>query len=310
MEDELFDALYPLVIEEATRRPRRKRVRFGDGVILLVACWAIVHDRPISWACTLKHWHGGACPWQALPSPATMSRRLRTLSLQLLLAQVFYRLLSVVPVATAGFCLCRRVDSKPLAVGGFSKDRDSRWGYATGGKYKGYKLFGCWGNNPIVPEAMILGPLNESDQAGAMHLIDQVDRLHNGAAAGYLAADATHDTNPLHEHAAAHGLQLLTPRKQPGTALGHRAHAPQRLRSIALLEPPRVPPANPLPSLGPELYRLRGHLERDYGHLGSFGGGLQPLPNFVRRPRRIACWVIAKLIINGLRICKNHGLKP
>jgi hypothetical protein len=42
--------------------------------------------------------------------------------------------------------------------------------------------------------------------------------------------------------------------------------------------------------------------------MGSFGGGLQPLPNFVRRPRRVALWVTAKLVINGLRICKNHGL--
>lgn len=61
MEDELFRALYPLVIQEAKRRPRRKRVRFGDGVILLVALWAVLHDRPISWACKLDHWHG-ACP--------------------------------------------------------------------------------------------------------------------------------------------------------------------------------------------------------------------------------------------------------
>src|SRR5207237_6385564 len=68
--------------------------------------------------------------------------------------------------------LCRRVDSKPLVVGGFSKDRDARRGYATGGKARGYKLFCCWAKRGVVPEAVVLGPLSESDQAGAMHLID------------------------------------------------------------------------------------------------------------------------------------------
>jgi len=309
MEDELFDALYPVIREEAKRRPRRKRVQFSDAIILLVATWAILHDRPTCWACEQRHW-SRQWHWLELPAPQTMSDRLPTLGVQLLLEQVLYRVLSV--AAVAGFCLCRRIDSKPLPVGSFSKDRDARWGHASGGtKYKGYKLFGCWGRSPAaVPEALLLGPMNTSDQAGAMALIDQLDRLHAHAAGGYLLADATHDTNPLHACAAAHGFQLLAPRKRPGTALGHRDHAPARLRSIALLEPPRLPPAAPAATLGPTLYRLRGQVERDLGHMGSFGGGLQPLPNFVRRPRRVARWVIVKTIINGLRICRNHGLTP
>ncbi len=306
MEDELFATLYRLIREEATKRPRRKRVRYGDAVILLVAFWAVLHDRPISWACRAGNWHG-ELPWEALPSPATMSRRLRTPSLQLLLEQVFCHLLCR-PDLDA-FCLCRRVDSKPMPVGGFSKDRDATRGYATGGTAKGYKLFCCWGKPLLVPEAVVLAGLAQSDQAGAMALIDRVDRLHGGAACGYVLADSTHDTNPLHAHAAAHGLQLLAPRKLPGTHLGHRDHSPGRLRSVALLEPPRLPQAAPAPTLGPQLYRHRAQIERDYGQMGNFGGGLQPLPNFVRRPRRVALWVIAKLIINGLRICRNHGLK-
>ena len=38
-------------------------------------------------------------------------------------------------------------------------------------------------------------------------------------------------------------MQLLALRKLPGTDLGHRDHSPHRLRSIALLEPPRLPQA-------------------------------------------------------------------
>src|SRR6058998_520210 len=206
MEDELFDTLYRVVRHEATLRPRRKRVRFSDAVILLVAFWAVLHDRPVRWACAVRNWHG-VLPWEALPSPATMSRRLRTLSVQLLLEQVFYCLLAC--VGLQAFCLCRRIDSKPLPVGGFSKDRDARRGYATGATCKGYKLFCCWGGGTLMPETLTLGAMSTSDPAGAMRLIDHLDRLHCGTARGYLLADVTHDTNPLHDYVASRGLQLL-----------------------------------------------------------------------------------------------------
>jgi hypothetical protein len=310
MEGELWAALYPLVIEEDKRRRRRPRVRYSDAIILLVALWAVLHDRPIGWACAARNW-GAALPrpWVALPSQGTMSTRLRTLSVQQLLEQVLLRLLTVA-AAVDGFCLCRRVDAKPLPVGAFSKDRDARRGHVSGGvTCKGYKLFGCWGASPVAPEVLVLGPMNESDQAGAMELIDRLQRLHGGAGTtgGYLLMDATHDTNPLHDYAGAHGFQAVTPRKEPGTGLGHRAHSPYRLRSIELLE---GAPATTLNDFGPAIYAHRGQIERDFGHMGSFGGGLQPLPNFIRRPRRVALWVIGKLILNGLRICAKHGLTP
>lgn len=286
---------------EGKRRPRPKGVTYGDAVILLVAMWAVLHDRPICWACRRRNW-GRSLAWAALPTPGTMSTRLRTLSAQLLLEQVYMRLSAV--TAVGGFCLCRRVDSKPLPVGGFSKDRDARRGYAAGGLARGYKLFGCRGKGPAVPEAVVLGPMNESDPEGAAHLIDRLEHVHGaGAAGGYLVMDATHDTNPLHDYAGSRGFQAVTPRKQPGAGLGHCRHSPHRLRGIELLEGPAR-----LNGFGRALYARRGQVERDYGHLGSFGGGLQPLPNFVRRPRRVALWVIGKLILNGLRICQNQGL--
>jgi hypothetical protein len=304
MEGELWAALYPLVIEEDKRRRRRPRVQYRDAIILLVALWAILHDRPICWACRSDNW-GPALPWLALPAPGTMSTRLRTLSVQLLLEQVFARLLCV--TALSGFCLCRRIDSTPMVVGGFSKDRDARRGYATGGgTCRGYKLFGCWGRSPVMPEAVVFGPMGESDQAGAMHLIDRLGHLHGdgaGATGGYLLMDSTHDTNPLHDYAGSRGFQAVTPRKVPGAGLGHREHSPHRLRSIELLEGPAD-----LNRFGRTLYAQRGQVERDFGNAGSFGCGLQPLPNFVRRPRRVVPWAIGKLIINGLRICQKHGL--
>jgi hypothetical protein len=312
MEDELWHALYPLVVEEHSRRPRHKRVRSNDAVILLVALWAVLHDRPISWACRAQNWRnwarngpGGEPPWAALPSPATMSRRLRTLSVQLLLEQVFVRLLHATrDVRDEALCLCRRIDSKPLPVGGFTKDRDARRrGYATGGLARGYKIFTCWCKHAAVPEVLVLGPMNLSDPAGAVEVVDRLLALHpGGRAGGYLVADVTHDSNALHDHVGPRGFQLVAPRKQPGAGLGHGQHAPGRLRAIELLEGPSAP------SFGAPLYALREAIERDYGNAGSFGGGLQPLPNFVRRPRRVALWVVGKFIINGIRACEKHGV--
>jgi hypothetical protein len=84
--------------------------------------------------------------------------------------------------------------------------------------------------------------------------------------------------------------------------LGHCDHSPARLRCIELLE------SDAPNQFGTELYALRGNIERDLGHLCSFGGGLQGLPSWVRRPHRVVRWVIAKLIIRGLLVRQNNGL--
>jgi hypothetical protein len=44
------------------------------------------------------------------------------------------------------------------------------------------------------------------------------------------------------------------------------------------------------------------------GQWCSFGGGLQPLPSWARTPHRVAYWSAAKLLINGVRLCRLRGL--
>ncbi len=291
MEGELFRALYVIVLQEAKLRSRPKCVCFSDAVIVLVFFWAVLHDRPIRWACQRINWTK-EWAWLCLPSAATMSRRLKTFSCWMLIAALYYRLQAREQL----FCCCRRIDSKPLVVGGFSKDRDARRGYATGGLARGYKLDAAWGR-ALVPDALMLAPLNVSDQRCAIKLIDDLAEQN---AAGYLLADSPHDTNPTHQHAADNGFQLLAPRKLPGSGLGHCQHSPARLRSIEMLEGPG--------RFGRELYALREEIERRFGRLCSFGGGLQPLPSWVRRPLRVTRWVIAKLIISGILQLQSHGL--
>ena len=300
MEDELWRVLYPLIIREGNRRSRKKRVVFSDAFILLVFFWAVLHDRPISWACRAKSWPEDQ-RWRSLPSPSAMSRRMRTVSLLNLFTQLLLALGEVCDPS-----LLRIVDAKPLPVGGFSKDADARWGRGVNAKAKGYKLFTIWGRGNPVPEQWRLGSMNGSETAVAT---DMIPKLRSG---GYLLGDSLYDSNPLHELCSRHELQLLAPRKKPGTQLGHQAHEPGRLRAIDLLETRPHTPAQVDPSrnFGPSLYAGRTAIEREFGQMGNFGGGFAPLPNWVRRPHRVAAWTAAKLVINGLRICQNKGLTP
>ena len=300
MEDELWKLLYQLIRAEDNRRSGKKGVRFSDARILLVFFWAVVHDRPICWATCRKNWPPDRRP-ASLPSPSTMSRRMRTLSVVMLLTHLWLRLGEL-----CGPALVRMIDAKPLPVGGFSKDKDARWGQAVDCKAKGYKLFSIWSREAPVPEQWRLGPMNCSESSAAASMIPML------SSQGYLLGDSLYDTNPLHALSAGRGLQLVAPRKKPGTQLGHQDHEPSRLRAIELLEtrPAMAGLGRDCRSFGPSLYACRTGIERHFGQMGNFGGGLSPLPNWVRRPRRVTAWVAAKLILNGLRICKNQGVTP
>jgi hypothetical protein len=299
MEDELWPEVYRILIEEGNRRPRPPEVVYPDVRIVEVYLWAAIHDRPTGWACLAQHWPA-AQRWRRLPSESTMSERLRSASVRLLLAAMLDRLAALRPPA-----LARAVDSKPLPVGGYSKDRDARRGQACDGKARGYKLFDVWGPG-VVPDAFTLGPMNRDDPDAAADLLARLDAAGRGRG-GYLLGDATHDSNPLHAACAARGMQMLAPRKRPGTGLGHREHEPTRLRAVQMLEWPVRLGTAPSP-FARDLYACRGEIERRLGTLCTFGGGLQPLPAWVRTPHRVALWAAAKLIFNGVRQCQLEGL--
>ena len=105
-------------------------------------------------------------------------------------------------------------------------------------------------------------------------------------------------SNPVFDAAGSAGYQLLAPRENPGAGLGHCYQSPYRLRCIELMRS----------AFGRETYRLRKGIERAYGNLTSFGGGLSPLPAWVRHQDRVWLWVSAKLLINAERIIFNKGL--
>src|SRR5437588_10954932 len=81
-----YQLLKEIVAVLATLDKPRTPMRFDfrDEDIVRVYYWSVICDRPTSWACHKQNWplH---LRRQALPSPATMSRRLRSPSVVALL---------------------------------------------------------------------------------------------------------------------------------------------------------------------------------------------------------------------------------
>jgi hypothetical protein len=190
-----------------------------------------------------------------------------------------------------GRCLVHVIDGKALAISAVSKDRDAGYGRGAGASQKGYKLHAVWGVGPI-PLAWVLAPMNASEKTIARGLIASL------LGGGYLLADVQYDVGYLYDLAASEGFQLVA-KKTPGRTregLGHRRQSPARLRSIELL----------CTKFGRALYNQRNAIECRFGTLTSTGGGLSPLPAWVRRFHRVRHWVQSKIIIAGLRWLNTH----
>jgi hypothetical protein len=261
-------------------------VFYPSWVIVGVFLWAAVHDRPVSWACRREHWPVRS-EIRFLPSQSVMSRRLRTKAVRGLLAAMEKTLRE-----RGEPHWIKVIDSKPLTVGNYSKDPDARWGRATKhGFARGYKLHAVWGGGPL-PEAWLVAPMNTADTQAARQLVPTL------SGSGYLLGDGQYDSNQLYDLAGKHDHQLVAPRRKTAKGLGHHKHSPYRLRAIELQKH----------LFGEALTEERTDIERMFGGLTCFGGGLAPLPSWVRRQHRVELWVQAKLLINGLRLLHKFSL--
>src|SRR5580765_1699489 len=111
MEHQLWLSI--LEVLQSLRKSRKStNCDFGDDDIIQVYYWAVLHDRPTRWACQSRNWP----LWrrgQALPSPSTMSRRLRSQSVRHRLDALEQRV-----VAPQQPGLYWMIDGKPLPIGG------------------------------------------------------------------------------------------------------------------------------------------------------------------------------------------------
>jgi hypothetical protein len=246
--------------------------------------WAVLHERPVSWACREENWPPGLWPG-LLPSQPTLSRRLRTAEVLALLERMercFRRSSRAGPV--------KWIDGKPLVLGVYAKDPDAAWGRVGRSYAHGYKLHVVYGDGPL-PEAWEVEPLNVAEPCVAARLLPLLE-----PGDGYVLGDKAFDSNPLHAVADRCGKQLVAQRKRPGTGLGHCPHTRGRLRSIALLQT----------KFGQDLYRTRSVVERKLAWLTSHAGGLVPLPAWVRRRHRVRLWIQAKLLLHAAYTLLYH----
>lgn len=279
MERELWKVVYTR-LKKVGRRFDQKYVQLQPWRIAAVLLWAALHDRPVSWACEKRNWSTTRLRPGRLPSEATMSRRARRTGFGLFLNALTAELKGT---GTPAWTLI--VDGKPLPIGRWGKDPDAR----RGRHGRGYKLHAIWGSG-CLPEVWQVTALNEYEGAVAERLLSQV------RGKGVLLADGNYEASRLYDAAAESGYQLLARPDARDTGRGHRYQSEHRARALRLFAD----------GLGWTLLRDRGAIERAFGNAGSFGGGLGPLPNWVRRLGRVTRWVWCKLAINAARIIRRH----
>jgi len=285
MEHQLYQAIVA-VLASLNKRRRPTICDFSDEDIVKVHYWSDIHDRPTCWACDLNHWP----LWRrrkrlpSLPSPATMSRRLRSPSVRNLLNALEQHVIA--PKEPGLFWM---IDGKPLAISGCSKDRQAGYGRAAGCKAKGYKIHAI-----VDPQGSVaawrVAPMNKDERVMGERL------LRTAKISGYVAGDTNYDSNKLHEVCdRREQLHLITRRRygsQHGT--GHRKQTVGRLHAMRLVE-------NPYPAFADRLLLDRSEIERRFGQITNWGGGLTCLPAWVRTHPRVHRWVQAKLVLTALK---------
>jgi hypothetical protein len=279
MDDQLLLHLYHRLFEPGNSS-RPSGCVYSNSIVVLIYFLAVLRDRSLRWAHERRNWPLWMRRLQR-PSYSQLMRRLKTRSVLTLIAHLNLEFRAALPSGSDKFC-----DGKPLVVGGFSKDPDAAGGKIPAGYARGYKA------HVIVDAcgAVDLFTLTSLD-AGEPTVTAQMLQWINFRGVT-LRGDSNYDSNRLYAAAAEHGGRLIAPRKKPGTGLGHDEHHPHRLLAIHQLE------LDDDALRRHQRHRIR--VEQALGHLTNLPFGLSPLPNFVRRKKRVALWVLAKITLYHL----------
>ena len=259
-------------IERWGRRPR-----YSDTTIVAMYLWSVAHDRPLRWACDRGH-YGGCFRPRRLPSYSQFCKRIRTPRCEAILQRMHERLSRIEVMSSLSF-----LDGRAMRVGPYTKDRDATRGRAPGGMARGYKLHAWSTPDGRIPIWSVM-PLNVSEKTVAGEL------LRYQLAEGVILADGNYDAGWLYDRVAADGGQLLTP-LPANVGGGHRAQSSARLVAARAWD------------AGVEfVYSQRLTIERTFSHSSSYGGGLGPLPAWVRTLPRVRRWIGAKLVLYHVRL--------
>lgn len=272
MEDRLWTIVCELV---PTDKPSRNQ-KFSSREILLVMVWAVLHDRPMCWACQPENWPEDRRP-AALPHPSTISRRRRQTGVQQLIDACHQKSVEAfgTPKAHDSWAI---IDGMPLLVSDFSKDPDARNGRAYRHWGRGYKLHSVLTNRGMVQRFEVL-PLNVNERKPAARLLPGLERCVRR-----VLADGNYDGQPLHRCLEGRKLKLYTP--LINNYAGLRTH-PRRRKLQRIMSKP----------IGDKIRKLRDQIERQFGLFGNLGFGFKGLPNWVRRLHRVTDWMTLKILL-------------
>lgn len=268
------DRLWQIVVSAVPLDKGSSRQIYSEGVILLVVLWAILHDRPICWACDPGHWSAER-RLAGLPHPSTVSRRSRGPQFAACLEGALQQLRDQLgPVSQEAV-----IDGKPLVISDYSRDPDAANGRSYRSFGKGYKLHAVIDGQGVVL-AHEVAPLNVNERVPAGRLLPRLPR-----AVRRVVADGNYDSSRLHRALEGRGVRLYAP--PLNNYAGPRSH-PRRRELVRLSQHP----------VAHKLERFRDHIERQFGLMGNYGCGLKGLPNWVRRQHRVERWIDAKLVIH------------
>ncbi len=259
-----------------------RRARYSDVLIMRMYLWAVWHDRPMCWACDRRH-YGTLFRPRVLPSVSQFSRRLKTERIERMIQAVHERLVQTHTLSKLSF-----FDGKALAVSKHSRDKDAKKGYADGSFRKGYKLHAWATQDGRIPRFRVL-PMNCGEPNTARELTDLIPH------GSLVLADANYDSGKLYQAVDDQNSQLLTPLKGMAQSVCQLRRMPAaRKRAMKLWQR--------FGNQCKELLKLRYEIERIFSAVSCFGGGLSPLPTWVRRLPRVRKWVSAKLIFYHARL--------
>ena len=256
-----------------------RRPAYPDTLIVAMYMWSVWHDRPLCWAADRTNYTSLFRP-RRLPSRSQFCRRIMTQRCQALLRSVSDRLADVEMDEAPRIAL---MDGRGFCVRNHSVDPDAKRGYASGGFARGYKLHAIARENGRFIDIRVT-PMNVSEKRVARDLLDANRNI------GILLADQGYESGSLYDHAREHGVILMTPLSKNAGG-GHRPQSKARLFAKKLWD-----------YGGEVLYRRRDAIERFFSQLSSFGGGLAPLPPWVRRLERVERWITAKVMIYHARL--------
>jgi transposase len=270
------------VADQSLPRPGR-RPRFGDRLIARMYFWSVAHDRPLCWAARRSSYSRWMRP-RCLPSLSQFCRRVKSPRLEAIITRVEEAL-----SGRGEQTLLMLIDGKALPIGESSKDPDARTGRGHGKFSRGYKLHALGDQHGRI-RAFRVTPMNNGEPTVAReHLVEHIP-------AGCLVlADGNYDGRKLYTAVGERDATLLTPQKKnPRTQAAFANTCPERRRVMELWRD--------RPHATRMSYARRAIIERIFSALSCYGGGLGPLPAWVRRLTRVTRWVTAKIALYNARV--------